>query len=150
MRDDAWVPSTRAHKPPSAATTSVARASSGLPAPRRRAASNRTFSLGNSCSSAPSNRCNAGQSSCNAVIAAATGLPGKPKNGTPATSPQAKGRPGFKNNFQKRTWPSSSTRGRIQSLSPADTPPVLTTTSQSAANCCRAARKGSGRSATTR
>ena len=144
MREEAWEPSTLASKAPSAATTSRARASSGRPAPRRSSCSSRTRRRGSTWSSAPSNRCSAGQSNCRAVIAAATGLPGNPKKGTPATWPQAKGRPGLRNSFQKLTSPSSPTNWRIQSLSPAETPPVLTTTSQPAASSRRAWRRGSG------
>ena len=149
MREEAWEPSTRANGLPSAPTCNRARASSGRPPAQRSGWAKRTCSRSSNSTSAPSRRCRAGQSNCRAVIAAATGLPGKPKNGLAPRRPKAKGRPGLRNNFQNATSPNSATSGRIQSLSPADTPPVVTTTSQSRANSARARRSASGWSGTT-
>ena len=149
MRAEAWEPLTRARNSPWGPITSAARASSGRPPPRRRGASSRTRSRGRSCTWPPSSCCRAGQSSCRAVMAAATGLPGSPKKGLSASCPQAKGRPGLRCSFQKLTDPSSATRGRIQSLSPTETPPVLITTSQPWASSRNAWRNRSGWSATT-
>ena len=144
--DEACEPSTRASSVPAALVSRRARANSGRPGRRDNGSASSTITRGNSSGSLwPSRTCRAGQSSCRAVTAAATGLPGSPKNGTPSPMlPKAKGRPGRRNSFQKSTAPSSATSGRIQSVSPAETPPVLTTTSQSWARSSRAWRRASG------